>query len=1214
LSDKDRNNEMRFDELLEQVLQLLRREGRLSYRALKRRFSLDDEYIEDLKAEIIEAKRLAVDENGTVLVWTGAAIQSGTGSELTKAESIPPSPITVSHEGERRQLTVMFCDLVGSTPLSEQFDPEELRDLIRGYQHACSDVIAGFNGRIAKYLGDGMLAYFGYPLAHEDDAQRAVRAGLGIVAAMQMLSSEHGGHSVSLKVRLGIHTGLVVVGEMGGGEFREPDAIVGETPNAASRLQELAEPNSVVISGATNQLVRGLFDCEALGARPLKGFSTPLQAYRVLRETEAQSRFDVAMQAGLTPLVGRENESALLNECWERTRGGEGQVVLLSGEPGIGKSRLVQAFKERIVTGPSRWLECHCSPYHQNSAHYPVIDLLQRFLEFESNDSYLVKLSKLEGGLRRCDLAVADYLPLLASLLSLPVPGKYPRLTLTLEAQKENTHLAIQAWLLAIAQIGGLVLLFEDLHWADPSTLELLGALLDQVPTTRLLLVLTYRPEFAPPWPARSHFVSVALSRLPRTQSEAVVRNVSGGKPLPPQVLDQIISKTDGVPLFVEELTKTVLESDLLREHNGRYELTGPLPPLAIPSTLQDSLTARLDRLGSVRDVAQLAAAIGRDFSYELLRAISPLDDPGLHSAMATLVDAEVLYRRGVMPQAHYLFKHALIRDAAYESLLKSKRQQIHSRIARVLEEQFPETVQAQPELIAHHYTGAGLIAQAIPYWQKAGEQAVQRAAFPEAINYFAEGLTLLPEGAGESDSDQRQHELGERRCNLLLGMGEAQRRDGQPLKAQQTLIRAADIAQALLSAELVGRAARGLSALAFQFGLPVAPTATRLFEQTLERSPQDSLLRATILGGLATALVMVGENERALEYGRQSAEIARRLDDPEVLAMGLVGMLFALQSPRQARQRFGYASEMLGSARACDSKELISFALWWRAYSALQIGDVVTASQDLEEYGRWAENTREPFILYCAKNFQACQASIRGDFEGCERLAQEALAIGQNLEVQHVAGVFGTQMFTLQREQGRLSEVEPLLRHFMRTSEGAKAWGPGLALIYAELGRTAEARAQFDQVAASDFADIPHDTNWLPCMTYLADVCNFLGDKARAALLYERLLPYKKVAVLIASGSACYGSASRYLGTLATIMAHWDEAEQYFQDASAMNSAMGARPWLAHTQYQYARMLLTRDQPGDSGRAATLLKEALATARELGMRALEQRIASGSP
>jgi class 3 adenylate cyclase len=483
---------MGFDEVLAQVLELLRRDGRLSYRALKRRFSLDDEYLEDLKTEIIDAKRLAVDENGTVLVWTGAPSPAGAVSEPqanTEAESHATPPTTISADGERRQLTVMFCDLVGSTALSEQFDPEELRDLIRAYQHACSAVITRFDGRIAKYLGDGLLAYFGYPHAHEDDAQRALRAALGIVAAMRTLNAEHGRmakRSAALKVRLGIHTGLVVVGEMGAGEFREQGAIVGETPNTADRLQELAEPDSVVISGATYQLVRGLFDCESLGPRALKGLSTPIQVYRVLRESVAQSRFDVAMQAGLTPLVGRANESAILNERWERAGSGEGQVMLLSGEPGIGKSRLVQAFRERIADEPHRWLESHCSPYHQNSAHYPFIDLFQRLLEFESLDDSSVKLSKLERGLRKYDLSVGDYLPLLAPLLSLPVPDKYPRLTLTLEAQKEKTNAAVQSWLLSMAEREGLVLVFEDLHWADPSTLELLRQLLDQVGPTCL--------------------------------------------------------------------------------------------------------------------------------------------------------------------------------------------------------------------------------------------------------------------------------------------------------------------------------------------------------------------------------------------------------------------------------------------------------------------------------------------------------------------------------------------------------------------------------------------------------------------------------------------------------------------------------------------------------------------------------------------------------
>lgn len=465
---------MTFDEVLAQVLDLLQRERRISYRALKRRFSLDDEYLEDLKSEIIDAKQLAIDENRTVLVWTGSQPSPDTPPE-PKADTASLRSTALpsgSNDGERRHLTVMFCDLVGSTALSEQFDPEELRDLVRAYQQNCIAVISRFDGRIAKYLGDGLLAYFGYPRAHEDDAQRAVHAGLGIVAAMRSFSSQRNQTSLALlRVRVGIHTGLVVVGEMGGGDFREQSAIVGDTPNPAARLQEVADPDSVVISAATYQLIRGLFDCESLGQRSLKGFANPIQAYRVLHESGAHRRFDVAIQTGLAPMVGRDSEIAILKERWERAPNGEGQIVLVSGEPGIGKSRLLQAFKEQVAEEPGRcWLECHCSPYHQNSALSPVIDLFQRLLRFEHHDEAAQKLAKLVEGLEQYGLPPADYVPLIAPLLTLPVPETYPRLTLTLEAQKEKTYLAVQSWLLTIAERAGLALVVEDLHWADPST------------------------------------------------------------------------------------------------------------------------------------------------------------------------------------------------------------------------------------------------------------------------------------------------------------------------------------------------------------------------------------------------------------------------------------------------------------------------------------------------------------------------------------------------------------------------------------------------------------------------------------------------------------------------------------------------------------------------------------------------------------------------
>ena len=1003
---------------------------------------------------------------------------------------------------------------------------------------------------------------------------------------------------------------------MGASHFREHSAIVGEPPNTAARLQEQAEPDSVVISAATYQLVRGLFECESLGARALKGLSSPVVLYRVLRETEAQSRFDVAMQTELMPLVGREHESGILFERWERALNGEGQVVLVTGEPGIGKSHLVQAFKERVTAQPGKWLECHCSPYHQNSALQPMIDLLRSILGLDSNEQPSAKVARLESELEKYDLPLSNHVPLLGTMLSLPLSAKYPRPALTLEAQKEANYQAIQSWLLSVAEREGLSLLFEDLHWADPSTLELLGGLLEQVPAARLLMVVTHRPEFMPRWSNRAHFATITLNRLPRAQSETMVRNVTGGKALPPLVLDQIVAKTDGVPLFVEELTKAVLESGLMREHDEHYELTGPLPPLAIPSTLQDSLAARLDRLGSAREIAQLAATIGRDFSYDLLRAISSEADADLQKALATLIEAEVLYRRGFISPARYFFKHALNRDTAYESLLKSKRQQIHSRIAGVLEDQFPETLEMQPELVAHHYTEAGLTAQAIPFWRKAGEQALQRSAFFESITDFSKALDLLPKATGNLDKDQQPApDYGALECALLLGLAEAQRRGGQPVKARQTALHASEIARGLSSTELMGQAAMQLVRLSEEMGFPFAPAAIPLFKERLEIiGPDETALRATLLCGLSLAFIHGGLRNRGLECAREVVAMARRLGERELIAFGLHAVCSALQLPEHASERLGYAAEILEAGKATNSTAMLHRAFWCQIYSALEIGDKTTAKRGIEGYATLEETIRNPFHSCLLKNFQACEACLEGRFADFERIAGEGLAIGQHLEVENAAGIFGVQMFTLRREQGRLHEIEPLLRHFVQTPEGANAWRPGLALIYSELGRQAEARVQFERLAQDDFIELPRDANLPGCLTYLADACTFLGDAARALTLYELILPYKQVNVLIASGSACYGSASRYLGALATIMRRWDHTEHHFQEALAMNANMGARPWVAHTQYQYAAMLLSRDQRGDRNQAATLLREALATARELGMGALEHRITSGSP
>jgi class 3 adenylate cyclase len=665
---------MDFYTMLDQVVDLLRRRGRVSYRALKRQFALDDELLADLKAELCYARYPVVDDDDQGLVWTGEAAapsEHTTAPPRPEAEPTPHSerPPAEPHtpEAERRQLTVLFCDLVDSTVLASQLDPEEWREVVRAYQETCATVIARYEGHIAQYLGDGLLVYFGYPLAHEDDAQRAVRAGLGIVEAVGQLNTRlEQERRLQLAVRLGCHTGLVVVGEVGGGARQEQLAL-GETPNLAARLQGIAPPNTLVISATTFQLLGGFFACQVLGPQLLKGFAQPIEVSQVLYESMARSRLEAAGSTGLTPLVGREQEVGLLRERWAQVKEGLGQVVLLSGEAGIGKSRLVQVLTEQVAAEPQAWLtSCQCSPYYQHTALYPLIELLERVvLRFEREESSQQKLHKLEGFLVQYGLPPAEAVPLLAALLSLPLTADYTPLAMSPEQQKHKTLHALLMILLRIAAQQPLLFVMEDLHWVDPSTLEFLSLLVDQGPTARILALLTFRPDFHPPWTGRSHVTQLTLPRLPRRQAAELTGRVAHGKALPAEVVEQVVAKTDGVPLFVEELTKMVLESGLLQEREERYALTGALPPLAIPTTLHDSLMARLDRLATVKALAQLGATLGREFSYELLQAVSPWDEDALHRGLHQLVAAEFLYQQGLPPQATYRFKHALIQETA---------------------------------------------------------------------------------------------------------------------------------------------------------------------------------------------------------------------------------------------------------------------------------------------------------------------------------------------------------------------------------------------------------------------------------------------------------------------------------------------------------------------------------------------------------------------
>jgi class 3 adenylate cyclase/predicted ATPase len=666
-------------------------------------------------------------------------------------DHITPDKTALEHEAERRQLTVMFCDLVGSTALSTKLDPEDMREVITSFQDKCRQAIRQYGGFIARYMGDGMLVYFGYPQAHEDDAERAVRAGLAIVRSMAELNVEIGKrYEVVLAVRVGVATGLVVVGDIVGEGAAEEAAVVGETPNLAARLQGVAEPNQVVVASVTHQLLGALFEHEDLGKHELKGITQPVQVWRVTAEREVESRYEAKRVGARLPLVGRQEELGLLVRSWEAAKEGHGQVVLIQGEGGIGKSRLVGALRERVAGDDYIWVAVRCSPYHANSTLYPVIEQVKRAMGWKPEDDAETRVKKLEGALRKQSLPLEEVVPLYAELMSLPLPkDRYPALQMTPQQKREATLDAVVGWLLELAERRPMLNVWEDLHWADPTTLELLKLYIEQSPTVSILNVLTYRPEFVPPWSMHSHMTPITLNRLERAEVEAIVKNLAGGKSVPAEVLEHIVSKADGVPLYVEELTKAILDSKLLEEQANRYVLSGSLADMQIPSTLQDSLMARLDRLPTVREVAQLGAVLGREFAYEMLQSLAPLEEPVLQNGLGQLVENELLYQRGRGHRARYVFKHALIQDAAYHSLLKRSRQEYHRQVAELMKKKLPETARVQPEILAHHYSEAGCHQEAVEYWHAAGRIAAQRSANVEAILHLKRGLvdlSALPE------------------------------------------------------------------------------------------------------------------------------------------------------------------------------------------------------------------------------------------------------------------------------------------------------------------------------------------------------------------------------------------------------------------------------------------------------------------------------------
>jgi class 3 adenylate cyclase/tetratricopeptide (TPR) repeat protein len=969
-------------------------------------------------------------------------------SELAARAPADDSGTEMPHQAERRQLTVMFCDLVGSTALSARLDPEDLQQILRAYQSRIKDVVQGYGGYIARYMGDGALVYFGYPQAHEDDAERAVRAGLELVKSISQLRTAAG---EPLNARIGIATGGVVVGDLiGSGESQER-GIAGETPNLAARLQERAEAGAVILSDATRRLLGDLFELTKLTPSVLKGFLEPVQAWRALGEGHAESRFEALHGTRLTPLVGRGEELELVLSRWRQAKEGGGQVALISGEPGIGKSRLVLALRERLQDEPKATVSYACSPHHVHSALFPFIAQLERSLGASPTDSREARLSRLESLLHETVTEPGDaVVALFAELLGIPTGTREAIAAMSPLQKKGLLFRTFLAQLEALAARGAVLIVLEDAHWLDPTSRELFDQVVDRLQRLPVLLVVTFRPDLFPPWIGFPHVTLLTLNRLAKAQARSLVERIAGGKALPSEVLEQILARTEGVPLFAEELTKTVLESGFLGDAGDRYVLAGPLPPLAIPVTLHDSLMARLDRLAPVKEVAQIGACIGREFDHELLAAVVALPEAELQAALDRLVAAELVFRRGVAPATTYLFKHAMVRDAAYESLLRKRRQDLHARVASAIEMRFPQIIEAQPELVAHHFTEAGLTEKAIGYWLQAGRLAAARSANVEAIAHLRAGL------AGINDLPDPSRPRWELSLQLALG---------GPLLATKG------------------------------YASTEVETAYQRAQHLSRELGQDTDLFAA-LRGLGYVHHVRGDLRQSTREFPEAIDLARRIGEPALLvqAYHFAGVsTFHLGAFQTARDWLQQSLEAGGSHGHYHSQIYgINMGVFCHAYIGhcdWHLGYPDCALNSVEHALLVARQASHPFSIALALAYLAMLHQFRREPEAALKAAEEARGLCQEYRFDYYGAWSALVRAWAIAEQGQTAEggsaYDAALKEFSRTGAGLRM--PHYLGLLAGIHRKAGQRTAGLEllVEANQIAERNHET-WCNAMLEL--------------------------------------------------------------------------------------------------------------------------------
>lgn len=864
--------------------------------------------------------------------------------EPTPKQEVAIAPVLSTISEGRRQLTVMFCDLVGSTTISEQLDPEEMARLLTDYRKTCSKVVEYFGGFIGKFMGDGLLIYFGYPHAQENDPQRAIEASLAIVSAVEAMNGDGDGSGPLLRVRIGINTGLVVTGEIGTGGLHEKMAIVGDTPNIAARLQNLAKPGTVLMGGKTHRLVDVFFVCDFLGPKLLKGFSETIDVYQVRQSMTARGRFEAKLERGRPPLAGRSEEIGLLFSRWEQVQDNDGQVVLISGEAGVGKSRILQSLQSTATENSGTMVNFVCSNYRKDTPFHPIIDFLERILDAGIDSEPEEVLDRLDALLLDLNLTTDTNGALIASMLSLPTSGRYQVMPATLEDQKNNILKAMVSIAVALSAQAPLLIVVEDLHWADHSTMEFLDLLVEEVRTKPILLVSAFRPELASPWTRYPNVTSIRLRHLSRNESIDLIDGVTGGRQLPLEIRDHILNKTDGIPLFIEELTKLVLEMDLLAIVDDTYVLTGAFSATAIPDSLQDSLMARLDHLGPAKEAAQLASVLGRTFGHALLLAVSQTSQTKLDDSLASLVESELLYRRGLAPEVIFEFKHALVKDAAYQGLLRSKRLKLHKIIAEIVERDFQQMAERNPELLAYHYREAGEVEKAIPFCFIAGDEAAGRYAPAEASAHYQFAFEMAKEISDPDTSARSQIKAVLKLANVIVKRDQLEANLGNLEYARKL---AEEINHPVRLCQIqywIGRSyyVMGRFNLAAEFA--------RLALDIAETLGDDGSIQTGPVNLLARVHCLMGEPVAAISYATRSVKQMRGLGDimEEAAVSGVLS--FAHAQHGQFAEAIAAADHGVELAQELGHLPTIAACLMFRGVVNGWFGKLENAEPDFEQ------------------------------------------------------------------------------------------------------------------------------------------------------------------------------------------------------------------------------------------------------------------------